>query len=242
VTVSIIVPAYNEEQLLPVALKAIHAASAAFTARGWPHEIIVCDNNSTDQTAAIALEHGAQVVFEPVNQIARARNAGAAAARGEWLLFIDADCSPSRALFEEAARLIASGRVLYAGAAVRLDRKLPLFESLLVSAWNLLSRFLRLMAGSFVMVEAAAFREVKGFNLDLYASEEIDLSLRLKALARRRGKRVTIIARAPLTTSARRVTFYRRADMVRWMLGAMLRPRATITSREACAMWYDGRR
>jgi glycosyltransferase involved in cell wall biosynthesis len=40
--------------------------------------VIVVDNNSTDATAELARRGGARVVFEPVNQIARARNAGAA--------------------------------------------------------------------------------------------------------------------------------------------------------------------
>jgi len=53
--------------------------------------MIVCDNNSTDRTAEIARAAGAIVVYEPVNQIARRRNCGAAAATGDWLIFVDAD-------------------------------------------------------------------------------------------------------------------------------------------------------
>ena len=63
----------------------------------------MCDNNSKDRTAEIARAAGARVVFEPVNQIARARNAGAAAATGIWLVFVDADSHPSAALFDEVA-------------------------------------------------------------------------------------------------------------------------------------------
>ena len=86
---SIVVPAFNEERLLPGTLDSINAAAQAFDAAGgW--ELIVCDNNSTDRTAEIARAAGARVVFEPHNQISRARNTGAAAATGEWLLFVDA--------------------------------------------------------------------------------------------------------------------------------------------------------
>ncbi|HEY8251721.1 MAG TPA: glycosyltransferase, partial [Burkholderiales bacterium] len=97
--VSVVVPAFNEERLLAGSLTAIRAAARAFDDAGWACELIVCDNNSTDRTAEIAREAGARVVFEPVNQIARARNAGAARASGEWLVFVDADSYPSRELF-----------------------------------------------------------------------------------------------------------------------------------------------
>src|SRR3954468_6813980 len=93
--VSIVVPAYNEEKMLPRSLNAIRQATRAFTEIGWESKIVVCDNNSTDRTAQIAAENGAEVVFEPINQIARARNRGAAGACGEWLIFVDADSFPT---------------------------------------------------------------------------------------------------------------------------------------------------
>ncbi|HEX6156752.1 MAG TPA: glycosyltransferase, partial [Burkholderiales bacterium] len=68
--VSIVVPAFNEERLLAGSLAAIRQAMGAFD----DAELIVCDNNSTDRTAEIARAAGARVVFEPLNQIGRARN------------------------------------------------------------------------------------------------------------------------------------------------------------------------
>ena len=88
VKISIVVPAFNEERLLGGSLAQIKSAAGAFTQRGWDFELIVCDNNSTDRTAEIARAAGATVVFEPVNQIARARNSGAAAAPATgWFLW-----------------------------------------------------------------------------------------------------------------------------------------------------------
>lgn len=239
---SIVVPAFNEERLLGGTLAAIRDASSAFVERGWEVEVIVCDNNSSDRTAAVAEEHGARVVFEPINQIARARNAGASVARGDWLLFIDADSSPSRELLAEAERLVARGDVLYAGAVVRLEEALPPLAAALVGCWNFLSRSLRWMAGSFVLVETAAFREVGGFDLRLYAGEEVELSRRLKRVARRRRMRGAIITRHALSSSARRLRMCSRGELARFILRAVTRPWATTASREACAMWYDGRR
>ena len=97
--VSVVVPAFNEERLLAGSLAVIREAMIAFAKEGWMRELIVCDNNSTDRTAEIAAAAGARFVFEPVNQISRARNAGAAQATGEWLLFVDADSYPTRELF-----------------------------------------------------------------------------------------------------------------------------------------------
>ena len=119
--VSIVVPAFNEARGLPATLASIRAASAAFDARGWAHELIVCDNNSTDGTGDVARAAGARVVFEPVNQISRARNAGAAHATGDWLLFVDADSHPPRALFDDMVEAIAGGRCLAGGATVAVE-------------------------------------------------------------------------------------------------------------------------
>ncbi len=240
--VSIVIPAYNEEKLLPRTLEALKGAVEGFRARGWETEVVVCDNNSTDRTAEIARGAGARVVFEAVNQIGRARNTGASAADGDWILFLDADSVPTRELLAAAAEKIAEGRWLFIGAVVRLDQDVPAVAAGFLRMWNWLSRTLRWMAGSFVLVEAGAFREVGGFSLQMYAGEEVDLSWRLKRLARRRGLGVTIITRVPLTSSARRMRLYSRWEIARFVLRAVWRPFATPRSREACAMWYDGRR
>src|ERR1041384_6607824 len=101
--VSIIVPAFNEEKLIAESLRCIRTATAALAARGWASELIVCDNNSSDRTLELAQAGGARVVFEPINQIARARNKGAEVATGDWLLFIDADSRPTPELFADMA-------------------------------------------------------------------------------------------------------------------------------------------
>lgn len=240
--ISIIVPAYNEEKLLPRTFAALREAARVFDERGWEWELILCDNNSTDRTAEIARAEGAFVVFEPVNQIARARNTGAAVARGDWLIFLDADTIPTRGLLGEAADHIAGGQMLFIGAVVQLDEELSITTGSLLRGWNLLSRWLRWMAGSFVAIETSAFREVGGFDLGLYAGEEVDLSRRLKVLARRRRKRTTIIRRHAVTSSARRMKMYSRTELMRFVLRAIFLPGAVTRNPEACAMWYDGRR
>ena len=104
--ISVVVPAFNEEKLLGKSLAAIRSACSAFTDLGWDWEIVVCDNNSTDRTSEIARETGATVIFEPINQISRARNRGASAATGDWLIFVDADSFPAAPLSSNFFRLV----------------------------------------------------------------------------------------------------------------------------------------
>jgi len=241
VQISIIVPAFNEEKLLGASLAEIKAATAAFDRLGWGFELVVCDNNSTDHTADIARTAGAKVVFEPVNQIARARNAGAAAAAGDWLIFVDADSHPGDKLFAEVAEQIRSGRCLAGGVTIRLDEKL-FVAGLITRLWNYASRCCRLMAGSFIFVEAAAFRQVGGFSRELFAAEEIDLSRRLKKLARETGRGIVTLHQHPIRTSARKMKLYTAREHLGFFARAIFNQRRTLTSREAAFIWYDGRR
>ncbi len=239
--ISVIVPAFNEEKLLGASLAEIRAAATAFTERGWSFELIVCDNNSTDRTAEIAREAGATVVFEPFNQIGRARNSGAAAATGDWLVFVDADSHPSAGLFTDVAAAITTGHVLAGGATVALDEKI-FTANLVTQGWNLTSRLKKWLAGSFIFIEATAFRELGGFNEKYFAAEELELSQRLKRLARAKGKKVVILHRHPLKTSARKLKLYSGRELFRFFLRSIFNHRRTMTSREESYMWYDGRR
>src|SRR6476661_7345717 len=90
VFVSFIIPALNEEKHIGVCLESIHRLQMPPEISGM--EIIVVDNNSTDRTVKISREMGAQVVGVVPKNPSRARNAGAGAARGDWLAFVDADC------------------------------------------------------------------------------------------------------------------------------------------------------
>lgn len=239
--VSVIIPAFNEARLIGETLRHVDAAVSAFRRKTWQTELIVCDNNSTDRTAELARAAGAKVVFEPVNQIARARNSGAAAASGDWLVFIDADSHPSAELFEEVAAQIQSGRCLAGGCTVKLDRHYRVW-SLVIRLWNGLSRTGKLLAGSFIFCDAAAFQQVGGFSNELFAGEELDLSRRLKRLARETGKKIVILHRHPLMTSARKMHLYTAREHLRFLARTVLGGGKTLNSREACHTWYDGRR
>lgn len=239
--ISVIVPAFNEEHGIAASLRSIRQAMVALDAVGWSAELIVCDNNSTDRTAAIAREEGAHVVFEPINQISRARNTGAARATGGWLIFVDADSHPSQKLFVDVVRAIQDGRCIAGGSTISFDNPDPAV-AVLGWSWNTLSRLTTWAAGSFMFCEAAVFREAGGFSLELYAAEEIDLFRRLKRVARRSGRTTVILRRHPVRTSARKARLYTPREMLRFLGRTVAQRGRTLRSAEECFSWYDGRR
>lgn len=239
--ISVVIPAFNEEKLLPVTLASVQTALPAFRERGWETELIVCDNNSTDRTGDIARAAGAKVVFEPMNQIARARNTGVAAATGDWLLILDADSRPSPEILRDVAEAIAGGRCILGGTTLEPDE--IYFTSWVVyKVWNGLSRWRRWATGPLVFCETAVFRQLNGFDEILYSSEDIDFSLRMRRLARQSGREILILNRHPLVTSARKFKLYRWRDYL-WFLAKTLFTRGrTLRDKKDCYTWYDGRR
>lgn len=239
--ISVVVPAFNEEKLIGASLVSIRKAMEVFASRSWSSELIVCDNNSTDRTAELARGAGAVVVFEPINQIARSRNKGAEAATGDWLIFVDADSHPSAELFADVAAAIESGKYVYGGATVKLDGHYPI-ASMVTGLWNGVSRMKKWAAGSFIFCEATAFREIGGFDKNLFVSEELDLSNRLWVVARARRKRGVILRRHPLVTSGRKMHLYKPRDHLWFLVKAIFTGGRTLRDRDACYVWYDGKR
>lgn len=241
--VSIVIPAYNEEKLLPATLHAVAtAATTAFASRGWSWECVVCDNNSKDATAAIAQAAGATVIFEPVNQIGRARDTGARAASGDWLVFIDADSTPSAELFADIATQITTGQVVGGGSTVALEPGTPRYARFVCGIWNTWSRLAGWAAGSCVWVEAAAFRTVGGFGTEYYAGEEVFLSRRLKAYGRLRRRKFTILIAHPLQTSSRKLKLYTLTEAGRFFFRMLFTAGQAAKRPDSCHLWYDGRR
>ena len=236
---SIIIPAWNEEQLLPDCLASVREVLGD-RAR-VETEVIVVDNNSTDSTAAVALAEGAQVVHEGVNQIARARNAGAAEASGDWLVFLDADSRLNPGLTAQLLQVLERGRHVGCGSTMRMTG-LPWWALALMRTWNGVSRLCSWAAGSFLVCRAEAFRDVGGFSEVLYAAEEIDLSRRLKRWGRSRGETFRILHRYPLQTSARKLELYSGREIAAQLGRLVSRPWRSLRNRDALALWYDGRR
>lgn len=231
---SLIIPAYNEEALLSETLSAAKVAMAAQSMAG---ELVVVDNNSTDHTAAVAAACGARVVFEPHNQIARARNAGAFTAQGRFLLFLDADTLLPPELLRNALQRLDSDQVAGGGATIRFDLPQSWFGEWCLRRWTQLSRAFGWAAGSFLYARADAFRAIKGFPHNVYAGEEIYLSRRLKRWARTHQMRVEIIPEPPVITSSRKLRWHPawKVAGIHALLGAFP---FLVYSRRFCGFWY----
>ena len=238
---SIIIPAFNEERLIARCLESISTSLAHNDTAGLMAEVIVVDNNSTDRTAHLAAQSGARVVFEPINQIGRARNAGAAAATGEWLLFLDADSLLNPKLLADILAMIDAGKNVGCGSTLAMDG-LPWWANGIFHLWRGMSVLFGWAAGALMVCRHDAFREVGGFPQDLYALEEIELSKQLKAWGQPRGFRFTILSKHPLETSSRKVTLYSPREIAVQILRVFLQRQRTLRDKTLLSVWYDGRR
>jgi glycosyltransferase involved in cell wall biosynthesis len=238
---SIIIPAFNEARLIEGSLQSVATSIAANQKSGFTSEIIVVDNNSTDNTAEIARRAGATVVFEPINQIGRARNAGAAQATGDWLLFLDADSLLSPGLLAKILQLIDSGIYVGCGSTLRMDG-LPWWGTMTLRFWTAVSVLCRWAAGALVVCRRDAFQQVGGFDQELYALDEIRLSKQLKQWGRQRSLQFTILTNHPLETSSRKVSLYSTREIAAQIFRIFFLPKRTLQDKKHLSVWYDGRR
>ena len=144
-------------------------------------------------------------------------------------------------LFSDVAQAIETGRFLGGGSTIRLDS--PHWVARAVTLlWNCISISSISLAGSFIFCETAAFRQIGGFNLKLFASEELDLCKRLKKLAKQSGRKIVILRKNPLVTSARKFQLYSLGEYLRFLGRTVFGWGRNLESAKECHLWYDGRR
>jgi glycosyltransferase involved in cell wall biosynthesis len=181
-SISVVIPAYNEEKRLPATLSKVRAW---LDAGSWEFaEIVVVDDGSRDATVEVARNAGARVLLNPGNHgKGYTVRHGMLESKGEWTLFTDADLSSP---IQELDKLAAAVDREHASAAIgsrALDRSLigvhqPLFREYVGRFFNVA---IRLITGlpfhdtqcGFKLFETAAAREIfkrqrlDGFGFDV---------------------------------------------------------------------------
>ncbi len=178
--ISVIVPAYNAAQTLPVCLTALQRQTQP------PGEIIVVDDGSQDQTAEVARAYGVQLLQQPHQGPAAARNLGIQKARGGVVLLTDADCEPEPTWIAEMTRPFADPQVVGVKGSYlthQIERVARLAQFEFEERYDLLER---LETIDFIDTYAAAFRitvlrEIGGFDpaFPRADGEDAELSYRL---------------------------------------------------------------
>jgi peptidoglycan/xylan/chitin deacetylase (PgdA/CDA1 family)/GT2 family glycosyltransferase len=200
-TVSIVVPAHNEEALLPRCLDALLAQDYS-----GPLEILVIDNASTDRTAALARRPGIRLLHEPVRDYSHALICGFSHATGEIIALTDADTVVPR---DWVSRLTAEyerdPQTVAVGGDVIFERpnwKGWLLARLLVPAFTWFDRRdadgPHLWGANF-SVRRTAFDRIGGWNPQFSLQVDSEISERLNAVGR-----VAIVDSIQVRTSCRR--------------------------------------
>jgi rSAM/selenodomain-associated transferase 2 len=219
--ISIIIPAVNEGGIIGATLAAVTGVAGV--------EVIVVDGGSRDNTREIAAARTARVISSPCGR-ALQMNRGAAAARGEILLFLHADCLLPGGFVDHIHRSLSARHTAAGGFRLAIDApglSMRLLEQLVY--WR--SHFLQMVYGDQgLFMTAAVFHAAGGFP-ELPLMEDFEFARRL----RRRG-RIAILPQA-VTTSARR---WQRLGLIRTTVRNQLIIAAYLlgVDPERLARWY----
>ena len=239
--ISIVIPAFNEADYIEATLASVHEVVKQYPGEV---EVIVVDNNSTDGTGDIARRCGARVVFEAKNQIARARNAGAAVASGDYLVFIDADTSIHGNILEKVIDTLSSGKFIGGGAWAKPDS--GWFQRLMFDFFiNYPLALKNVTVGPFLYCERAAFERVGGFDESMYAAEEFSLASRLKKEGEKTNRKWKIIRHHKshdIITSSRKFSKLGGLEIIEQNTRLLWKPHAKLRQKDQCAFWYDARK
>lgn len=187
-SVAVIVPTYNRAQMIGEAVECLLAQADG------PDEIIVVDDGSTDETAAVLAGYGdrIRVIVQANAGVAAARNTGAAAATSDWLAFLDSDdlwrpgrMTQLRADLQSVAPEVVAHVANVAFVGVGDDRDLFSVMRIDVAPGTCrqVARPLGMFLHSFFLIGAAVRRDVfhalDGFDTSYRTDEDTELAHRL---------------------------------------------------------------
>jgi len=201
-SVSLIIPAYNEEKYIGACLDAI-----ATNVQSHISEIIVVDNASTDRTAEIAGTYpGVTVVHEPNKGPTHARQRGYLASTGELLVYVDADTRPPSGWIEQIQEEFrkSSDIVCVSGPFSYYD--FPPRANVAVKIWNVGAKVLSIFIGYLVIGGNFAIRRdvlecMGGFDQTIeFYGDDADIGRRAHAFGKAR-----YMLKLEIPSSARRL-------------------------------------
>ena len=197
-SVSVIIPAHNEEKYVERCIKSINDASAVY---GGEVEITVVCNRCTDSTAFLAKRAGAKVIFNEDRCIAKVRNDGIKAAQGEIILTIDCDNRMTPGTIKEAVSLLESGKYIGGGAPIRFERySFPLWCNDIMCRVSF--GLTGLYCGIFWATKST-FDTVGGFT-EKKAMEDADTAKKIKKYGKKSGLKYTVLKENYLINSTRK--------------------------------------
>lgn len=189
-TISIIIPAYNEAENIGILLNYLKSNNDKNLL-----EIIVSDSGSTDATAAIAGSAGAKVVFSPQKGRAAQMNHGASLAKGDVLYFVHADTKPPVTYLYDIKEALGQGYDLGRYLS-KYDSKSWLLK--INAALSILDVFASMGGDQTLFISKKLFEETGGFDSSMRIMEEFEFCAR----ARKSGKYKII--KKPVLISARK--------------------------------------
>jgi len=238
---TLVIPAHNEEALLPRLLDTVDVARARYSFGPDAIEVIVADNASTDRTAEIAAARGCRVVSVAKRAIAAARNGGAAQASSTILAFIDADSQIHPETFNGIERALADNRIVGGATGVTMER----WSLALVATYAAIIPLVLMtgMDAGVVFCRRSDFLELGGYNERLLVAEDVAFLWALKRLGRSRRQRLTrlrsIKAVASTTKFDRHGDWHYFRDFTRMALGRLRNPNAADEFIQR--YWYNDR-
>ncbi|HSB09445.1 MAG TPA: glycosyltransferase [Blastocatellia bacterium] len=202
--ISVIIPAFNEEDYLGQTLASLDRAIASSPKEeSIPAEIIVVDNNSLDSTADTARDFGATVVTETEHNVAKVRNTGARFASGDILVFVDADTIvPSDLLWRIAE--VMTEPTCFGGALDTNYRPAKLTVKIYLQLWRIIGKLAGMAQGATQFSRKDAFFALNGYDETLLMGEDVDFYWRMKKLAKRQNGSVSFIEDLQVAPSTRR--------------------------------------
>lgn len=172
VILSFIIPALNEEKQIGAVIDSIYKNSKG----GYPFEIIVVDNGSTDQTVAIARDKSALVLHKPGLTIGAMRNAGVSHGKGEIIVFIDSDvylCDSWGKNIGQVIDQFEQDPMIISGSTCGVKNDASIIEK----HWfdpSLRRRTRNYINSGHLIVKRATFERIGGFSNELETGEDVD--------------------------------------------------------------------